>query len=302
MLSRLEQKFPMSSPRRPPNWRGMRLFLAALSLFVLTACPFRSLREGDAPTQLPPEGYQSLDRFPFREAWYGIYFDDDKIGYSHFKIKQGKNSFVIAFDSVVRLGIGAQTKEIDLKESVNVKPDLTLLSFDSLVIMDKKQMQMRGVVKESRLEVEIVVGGENMKRDYEVSTTVYHSSAVSLMPALRGIRDGQMYSFLTFNAQKQQLEKVEQTISRVTSAPGPKKSVWKVRTVCGDSVLHSWLNEQGLPIIDKGAKEPIITFLEDETSAKNFLKRKKQGALPRNITNPFACAEPVARGFADMGG
>ncbi len=259
------------------DWRRIGFFLVALSILVLTACPFRSLREGDAPTRLPPEGYQSLARFPFHEAWYGIYFDDDKIGYSHFKIDQHKTSFVIAFDSVVRLRIGAQTKEIDLKESVHVRPDLSLASFDSLVIMDKKQMEMHGVVKGSRLEVEIAVGGETIKRDYEVATTLYHSSAVSLMPALRGIRDGQTYSFLTFNAQKQQLEKVEQTISRMTGVPGPNKSVWKVRTVCGDAVLHSWLNEQGLPVIDKAAKEPIITFLEDETSAKNFLRRKKQG-------------------------
>ncbi len=297
MESSFVQNFPMSSMRRSIGWPGIRLFLAALSIVALAACPFRSLREDGPPAQLSPEGYRSLDRFPFREAWYGIYFEDDKIGYSHFKISQGKNSFVIAFDSVIRLRIRAQTKEIDLKESVNVKPDLSLMSFDSQVFMNSKQMEMRGVVRASRLEVEIAVGGENIKRGYEFPSTLYHSSAVSLMPALRGIRDGQAYSFLTFNAQKQQVEKVEQTISRVTGGPGPNKSVWKVRTVCGDSVMYSWLNEEGLPVIDKGSKEPIITFLEDETSAKNFLRRKKQGLLRRNLDSPSAFAETLDLGL-----
>lgn len=252
---------------------SLRFFFIALLMGSLAACPFRSSRESHTPAVLPKEGYQSLDRFPFREVWYGIYFEDDKIGFSRFKIDRGKGSFVIAFDSALRLSIGSQTKAIDLKESVNVKPDMSLVSFDSRVIMNNKKMTMQGSVRSSRLEVVLMVGDETIKRDYDFAGTLYHSSAVSLMPALRGLRDGQTYSFLTFNAEKQQLEKVEQTISRVISTPGPKNGMWKVKTVYGGSVVHSWLNNQGLPVIDKGGSEQISTFLEDEASAKNFLAR-----------------------------
>lgn len=261
-------------------WRSLRFFFAALLIIGSAACPLHSQRESRTAWALPKDGYQSLDRFSFREAWYGIYYQDDKIGYSHFKIDRGKSDFVIAFDSVVRLRIGTVTKEIHLKESVHVRPDLALVSFDSTVLMNDKRMEMQGTVKGSRLEIQLAVAGEKIRREHDFQGTLYHSSAVSLMPALRGIRDGQTYTLLTFNAEKQGVEKVEQTISRVTGGPGPNKSVWKVKTTCGNSVVYSWLNDQGLPVIDKNGSEPIITFLEDETSAKNFLKRKKQGLLP----------------------
>lgn len=258
---------------------SLRLSGVVLLMVTLAACSFHSLRESRPDSALPKYGYKSLDHFPFREAWYGIYYEDVKIGYSHFKIDRGEKDFVIAFDSVVRLKIGRETKEIDLKESVHVKPDLALVSFESMVVMHNKKMEMRGVVKDSRLEVQLAVAEEVIRREYDFPGTLYHSSALSLMPALRGIRDGQTYTFLTFNAEKQEVQKVEQTISSVKEAPGPKNSVWKVRTVSGKSIIHSWLNKEGLPIIDKGSSEPIITFLEDETSAKNFLKRQREGLL-----------------------
>ncbi len=257
-------------------WHTIRLLIAFLMLIGVAGCPFHYVRESHPSPELPKDGYQSLDRFPFREAWYGIYYEDDKIGYSHFRIDRNDNYFVIVFDSVVRLRIGTETKEIDLKESVNVTPDLALASFNSTVLMNKKRMDMRGIVKEGRLEVQLAAVGEEIRRDYDFQGKLYHSSALSLMPALRGIRDGKTYEFLTFNAERQQVEKVEQLISPVTGGQGPKGSVWKVRTVVGGgSIVHSWLNNKGLPVIDKSGAEPIITLLEDEESAKNFLKRNK---------------------------
>jgi len=62
------------------------------------------------------EGYVTLDKLPFHEAWYGMYFQEDKIGYSHFKIEPSGDLFNITTDSLMRLKANKKTSEVGLKE------------------------------------------------------------------------------------------------------------------------------------------------------------------------------------------
>jgi len=249
-------------------------FAIGLLIFLVSSCTLHSTGINKEGTVVSRDGYQTLARFPFREAWYGIYYEDEKIGCSHFRIDPRKDGYAISFESLMRLKTKGKVDEIDLTEEVYVKPDLTLVSFDSRVNMNEKRMEMSGVVRDKRLEVAISIGGEKLQRPFEVEGTLYHASSVSLMPALKGMRDGQTYSFTVFNAEKQALEKVEQQIFRVTGQAGPKGSVWKVRNAFGQTVVHAWLDEKGLTIIEKGGSEPLITLLEDEDAARKFRDRK----------------------------
>ncbi len=245
-------------------------FLICSLILFLCSCTLHSSGINKEQATHSRDGYQTLARFPFREAWYGIYYQDDKIGYSHFRIDPGKDGFVISFDSLIRLKTKGKTDEIDLTEKVQVKPDLTLVSFDSVVNMNAKRMEMRGIMSDKRLDVDISVGGETLKHPFKLEGTIYHASSVSLMPALKGLTDGQSYTFTVFNAEKQRLETVDQQIFRVRGQAGPKGSVWKVKNAYGEAVVHSWLNEKGLTVIEKGGSEPLMTVLEDEESARKF--------------------------------
>lgn len=243
-------------------------------ILLTSSCTLHSTGINKQGAALSRDGYQTLAHFPFCEAWYGIYYEDEKIGCSHFRINPRRDGYSISFDSLMRLKTKGKVDEIDLTEEVHVKPDLTLVSFDSKVNMNAKHMEMRGMVRDGRLEVDISIGGEKLQRQFEVDGTLYHSSSVSLMPGLKGLRDGQTYSFTVFNAEKQALEKVDQQIFRVAGQAGPKGSVWKVRNAYGQAVVYAWLDEKGLTIIEKGGSEPLITVLEDEDAARQFRDRK----------------------------
>ncbi|MBI5248799.1 MAG: hypothetical protein HY912_04835, partial [Desulfomonile tiedjei] len=188
----------------------LMLLLAAATQF---SCVVRSLPDAGGEPASPVKGCATLDKMPFREAWYGMYFKDDKVGYSHFKIEPNGKNFNIISDSVMRLTALKKTNEIKMKEKVAVQPDLTLISFESNVHMNNKDLHMVGKADGKKFIVDIEVEGEKLTREYPLEGKIFHSSAISLMPVLRGLRDGEKHSFGVFNAERQGLEKIEQEIS-----------------------------------------------------------------------------------------
>jgi hypothetical protein len=231
--------------------------------------------EGSTEPAKSLQGYGTLSDLPFKEAWYGMYFQEEKVGYSHFKIEPSGRNFKIASDSLMRLKALKKTNEVQMKEKVIVRPDLTLVSFESRVRMNGKDLIMIGRVEDDKFVLDMKVEGEKLTRQNPLKgEKIYHNSAISLFPALNGISDGTNYSFDVFNPEKQGLEKVKQEIHRVTGNPGPNDSVWKVKNQYGRAVVNSWLNRLGLTVLEKAVGGSLITMLEDKDAAKKFLHGK----------------------------
>ncbi|MGB6066359.1 MAG: transglutaminase-like domain-containing protein [Desulfomonilaceae bacterium] len=206
-----------------------------------------------------------------------MYFQNDKVGYSHFKIEPASNNFSINTDSFMRLKALRKVNEVKMKERVVVRPDLTLVSFQSVVRMNGKDMTMTGKSEGRQFLVDITVEGEKESRQYPLNEKIYPSSAISLMPALRGLKNNQSYTFDVFNAEKLGMQKVDQQMSTVKGPAGPNGAIWKVKNTCGQSVVDSWLDKKGLTVIEKALQGSLITMLEDENTAEKFVKDKAQG-------------------------
>jgi hypothetical protein len=121
------------------------------------------------------------------------------------------------------------------------------------------------------------VDGGKTNQEFPVEGRLYHSSAISLMPALQGLKEGETLSFKVFNSEKQGMEPVEQHISMVKGDPGPNGAVWQVKNTYGRSPVHSWLDRKGLTVLEKALDGALITVLEDQTKAERFLTQKTAG-------------------------
>ena len=255
----------------------MARFLRIIIFIVFTAqssCLLHSLQETPPAPVAPAEGYATLDKLPFHEGWYGMYFQEDKVGYSHFKIEPAGQNFNISTDSLMRLKAIKKISEIGMKETVTVRPDLSMISFESRMTMNDKTLETKGKTEGKRFVVEMQVEGEKLNREYPIDDALYHSSAISLMPALKGLKEGESRSFPVFSSENQAIEKVEQSLSSVKNAPGPNGAVWSVKNHLGRSTVQSWLNKSGLTVLEKALDGALITILEDESSAKHFIEKK----------------------------
>ena len=251
------------------------LYLLCVQLtLVSSGCIVKSFNPDSEHSADSAKGYQSLSDFPFKEAWYGIYFQEDKIGYSHFKILPSEKNFIIESDSIMRLTAMRKTNEIKMTEKITVAPDLSLISFDSNVKMNQKDLRVEGNVNSTKLVLKMNAEDEKIDRDFSIDGKIFHTSAISLMPALKGLREGAKYSFDVFNVERQSVENIEQEISRVKGSPGPSDAVWKITNNYGHSLVNSWTNSKGLVVLEKGLDGSLITILEDQESARQFMEKK----------------------------
>jgi len=271
-------------------------FFILLLILTQSSCALHSLTEDASEVATPTSGYVTVEKLPFREAWYGVYFLEDKVGYSHVKIEPSDENFSINTDSLMRLTALKKVNEVKMKQRVVVRPDLTMVSFQSVTRMNGEDLTMVGRTEGERFLVDITAAGERRNHEYRLNGKVYHSSAISLIPALRGLKEGQTYTFDVFDAGERQIKKVDQEISRVKGPAGPNGAVWKVKNDYGRSLVDSWLDKKGLTVLEKAQRGALITMLEDESIVQKFVDQKAPGKdlvldvslirIPKPLPNP----------------
>jgi hypothetical protein len=223
---------------------------------------------------VPAQGYQSLDKFPFKEAWYGMYYREEKVGYSHLKIEPSGENFIIINEALQRLTAMQKTNEEEIKEKVMVRPDLSMISFESEMRLNDKKCHYTGQTKGGKFVVEAVVDGEKLNREFPLDDKMYHPSAVSLLPALKGLKDGAEYKFTMYEQKQWRPVMVEQLVMSVKGDPGPQGAVWKVKYTVDKTEFFSWLNKAGLLALDRSKDGSIMSVLEDEATARKFAEKK----------------------------
>lgn len=252
-----------------------KVLFAILASALLTGClipgpkPFENSREKTKVISL--NGYKTLGALPFAEAWYGMYFQDEKVGYSHFKIQRAGSNFKIMVESEMRLKSLKTINKLHTSEKVMVKPDLTLISFESRVVKNGKKLRINGRVERDEYALTMETGGERIDKTFGLDERpLLHSSAIALYPAIHGLEDGEFYSFQVFKTESLKLVKVEQQVFMVRGTPGPNNAVWRVRNQFGNATVMSWLNKEGMVVIEKAVSGNLITILEDEETAKSL--------------------------------
>lgn len=254
----------------------LRVILTVLCLFQIS-CVLAALNDKKDAEPAPPSGYGSLAKLPFAESWFGLYFYEDKVGYSHYKIEPAGEDFVIHTEAYIRLTAQKKTNEITTKETQKVKPDLTLISTESETKINDKTLKMSGTVQADKFVVQMDVEGEKINKELHPKGPLYGTVAISLIAPLQGLKEGRTVAFTIFNPEKQMLENLEQTVSSVPGGPGPQGAAWKVRTSYVDYAKRTadfWLDKQGRTVLDKSLDGALITLLEDEESARKFAEKK----------------------------
>lgn len=246
------------------------VILAGLTMTCVGCSALAYLKGQETIPEPGEKGYGSLARFPFKEAWYGVYFQDDKIGYSHFRIEPAGENFKILSDSRWRVRLMNETNEVRTEEQVVVRPDLTLVSFEYNERKDDDVLRMIGHVENERLQVTTSVGGQTRKVELPLPGPVHPTTSLSLIPALKGLKDGKQYTVTVFSPKAHAFATLNQLVTRVHGEPGPNGEAWRVKTFTDKDGNPSWLNETGLTVLEQSFNGGLITMLESESAAKEF--------------------------------
>jgi transglutaminase-like putative cysteine protease len=233
-----------------------------------------------------------IANLPFREYWTGIVFNGEKIGFSRFTIRQGRQpgrheirseaSFVLRF-----LGI---EKKVNLKAHDTIADDLTLVEFAYEYHIDGSDLKVSGRRDGNELVASIVSGGKPNAQRLPVEGKLYPSSVIALYPVVHGLEPGREYAYRVYNGEVQAILDVVQRVTGYQSSAVFTGTAFKVETAMHGHRVTTWIGRDGRPVFELALRGAMINALEDETSAKRYLAlatlNKKESLIEFSLVRP----------------
>ena len=258
----------LDSLRPNRQWHLLILLLCVL----ITGCAGLYFRSAGEPP-VPPPRY-SLVRWPYGEYWTGIVFNGAKIGFTHLQlapVENATNRFDIHSEAVLRFRFLMLDKRITLKSLDRVADDLSLESFFYDYDLDGSRLKLSGILRNSRLEVEILNQGQASRQTIAVEGKLYPTSIIGLYPVLHGLEVGHQYAYQVYDGETQTVGTVTQKILAYEESDLFSGRAFKIRTKFHGQKVTTWIDEKGRPVLEMSLNGVLISGLESEKMAKRYL-------------------------------
>lgn len=167
----------MTSTPAPPNIASLRrkpriwIGLVLSALVFISAMGWRYQWFLPADTDIPTATRITGER----DEWFGIYQNQEKIGYAHRRLIPLPEGFRISDDTFMRINAMGLVQEISLVTGGTLNPDMSLLRFDIRLSSSRFAFQAKGTVGEGVAEME--VNGRHMS--VPVATPVFLTNTVT---------------------------------------------------------------------------------------------------------------------------
>jgi hypothetical protein len=207
---------------------------------------------------------------PLGESWFGIYFNDERTGFSHLVISEIPTGYLIESDSSVKMSGFGFSREASARESYQVNQDLSLRSFEVSQTIDGSPVKLNGQVNGKAISVSTETKGNRSEKKLSIKGKVYPPAVLNLYPLFQKAAAGKKFRVTMFDPESVAVKDVSITVVGL-------------ETVDGHDVLHLrnnlypfvdndiWLDSAGNTLRESVRDGWIETRAEKESVARAFL-------------------------------
>lgn len=238
---------------------------------LLSGCASTTyFKDAGAPPQPTPT---SLESWPHRDLWTGVVFNGQKIGFTRRQVRAGPapGLWEIESEAVMRLQFLGIDKRIRLHARDHVRTDLTLETFSYEHEIDGNRMQVTGKAAGPVLRFTVQGSGSSEAKTLKLDKPVYPTSALAFLPVVDGLRLGRAGRYAVFHGETQSLTEAEQEVLAFETSELFSGSAFKVMTRLLGLETTTWIAADGRPLFELGMRGVIISALEDEARARQYL-------------------------------
>lgn len=220
-----------------------------------------------------------------QEAWHGIYLSGQKAGYSS-TISRPDGSGGRLVRNRVFLEISMMGSPQRVVTATDYKMDgryrLQELSFS---MEGAARISLKGKVTKSRLELEVISGGQKQSQTVALDGPVYLPDAIEPMIANRTLRPGDRYSYSTFDPASLSLQPAVITVQRPESLDlqGQMIPVIRLELELGGTSSSVWVDSAGQTVKEQG---PLGITLVREAREKAL--KMPEGGLGVDLLAQFS--------------
>ena len=159
--------------------KRIRYLLLLLSIFLsvfagpLSAAPFKK-----------------LEKPPLTENWFGIYVDNERVGFSRQKISETADGYRLEGDGSVRINLMGFSREASTRETYQVAKNLTLRSFDVELTINGVSSRVSGTAGDGTIRVKSESNGKVSEKRIKFKGELYPAAALNIVPLMRDATPG----------------------------------------------------------------------------------------------------------------
>lgn len=252
-----------------PVFRIIRPLALSFAIFI-SGCASMYFHTLDEVPTLPSH---QPSNWPWQEYWTGIIFNGEKIGFTHQQFVPDQERFRISSEAALRLRFLLIEKQFAAVTHDWVDAGLQLVNFEYAYKIDKSRRVVKGEVHDSQLSLEVSTQDHTDKKVVFFEGQLVPMNAIYLYPVLHGLQVGKVYNYQVFDGESLAIYPVEQTIIAYQSSDLFDDMAFKVETEVMGLSTTTWLDASGLPQFELSLRGTLISALETEQYAKEYLTR-----------------------------
>jgi transglutaminase-like putative cysteine protease len=219
------------------------------------------LSAGACPVWAAP--FKKLDKPPLAEQWFGIYVDNERVGFYRQKISELADGYRIEGDGSVHMKVMGFSKEASTRETYQVAKNLTLRSFDVEQAVNGVVSRVSGKSDDGRLRVKRESNGKITEKQIKFKGDLYPGPALNIFPLMRDVTAGTTYKTSTFDAEEVKIKEVKISIQGEENTPDGYPAL-KLRNNLYPFVGNDiWVDAQGKTLIESVREGLVTTKAED---------------------------------------
>lgn len=227
-----------------------RLFIALTLLLCFAAASYAA----------PP---YKIDRPPLSERWFGIYVDNERVGFYRQNISESPEGYLMDGYGSVRMKVMGFSKEASTRETYLVSKNLSLRSFDVEQTINGSSSRVSGKVGEGVIRLKNEANGKTTDKQIKVKGDVFPGPALNIYPLMRDSTPGKSYKIVTFDPEESKVKDVTITVLVEEKTPEGAPGL-KLRNNLYPFVNNDiWVDSQGNTLMESVRDGLVTTRVED---------------------------------------
>jgi hypothetical protein len=228
-----------------------------------------SLAAGVAPVSAAPS--KKLDKPPLTEQWFGIYVDNERVGFYRQKISETTDGYRMEGDGSVRMKVMGFTREVSMREAYQVNKNLTLRTFDVEQAVNGVASKVSGRSGDGTVRVKSESNGKTLEKQLKFRGELFPGPALNIFPLMRDLTAGKTYKTSTFDAEEVKIKEVKITILGEEKTPDGRPAL-RMRNNLYPFVSNDiWVDALGNTLVESVRDGLVTTKAEDPQQLGAFV-------------------------------
>lgn len=212
-----------------------------------------------------------IDRPPLSERWFGIYLDNERVGFYRQQISETADGYRMDGDGSVYLRVMGFSKEASTHETYQVSKGLGLRSFEFEQTINGVTIRSKGTATGGSIRIKHIENGKESDRQLRFKGEIYPGPALNIYPLLRDTTTGKSYRVQTFDPEELKIKDVKISVLGPDNTPQGQPAIKLTNTLYPFVSNDIWVDRTGNTQFESVRSGLVTTRAEQRDALASYV-------------------------------